>query len=459
MIFTYRSVIDAPAQEVFDWHCRPGAFERLSPGFEQTRVLEKQGGIVDNGKTILEVKTGPFWRRWVAQHVDFDKSTRSFRDIQLSGPFKKWEHTHTVIPTNSNACVLEDRIDFAWGPGPIGKLARALYIEKKLQKVFRYRHALLAADLRRHLATPRTNLKIAVTGATGLVGGALCSFLSTGGHTVVPVTRGNGPALSYTNDTIHWDPAAKSFHLQQLEGFDAVIHLAGENIASKRWSVRQKAAIRDSRVESTRLLAESIVKLQKPPKVFVCASAIGYYGNRAGEILTEESSAGFDFLAGVCKEWEEAAAPAAAAGVRTVNLRFGVILAAKGGALKKMLLPFRLGFGGRVGTGDQWMSWISLEDVVAAIHFAIFNNTLSGPVNATAPHPEQNYNFTKTLGRVLRRPAIAPLPESIVQLAFGELGDALLLGGARVVPQKLQNAGFQFEHSALEGALRFELGM
>lgn len=459
MNFTYRTVIDAPADEVFAWHLRPGALERLAPGFEKMRVVEKQGGIVDNGKTTIEVKIGPFWRRWVAQHADFNKNARSFRDFQVSGPFRKWDHTHTVIPTNSQACVLEDRIDFEFGPFPLaGQLARKLIFEGKLQKLFRYRHALTAADVARHREIGAAPAKIAVTGATGLVGSTLAAFLSTGGHTVLPMTRPGRPGVAFLKDTIDWDPASGTVNLQKLEGLDAVVHLAGENIASRRWSAKQKEIIRKSRVESTRLLAESICKLQKPPRVLVCASAIGFYGNHADEILTEESPAGFDFLAGVCKEWEAAAAPAAERGVRIVNLRFGVILSAKGGALTKMLPPFLFGFGGRVGTGDQWMSWVALQDVIAAIHFALFKDSMRGPVNTVSPLAERNDQFTKTLGRVIRRPTVAPLPETIVQLAFGELGETLLLGGQHVVPKALQNAGFRFEYPDLESALRFELG-
>ncbi|MBI3820816.1 MAG: TIGR01777 family protein [Planctomycetes bacterium] len=460
MIFTYRSVIDAPADAVFDWHCRPGALERLSPGSERIVPVARLGGVADNGVTTLRVKIGPFWKTWVAQHAEYNKYARSFKDKQTSGPFKRWEHTHCVIPANSDACVLEDRIEYNLGFGSaVDAAAKMLVIEPKLRRVFRYRHTIVASDVRRHLAAASPPMRIGVTGATGLVGEALCAFLSTGGHTVIPFARPGRPSPGFLNSTISWNPDADFVQLQQLEGFDAIVHLAGENIASKRWSAKQKEIIRRSRVEGTQMLCGAIAKLQKPPRVLVCASAVGYYGNRGSNELDESSHTGFDYLAKLCADWERASAPAAERGVRVVNLRFGVILSSKGGALAKMLPPFRLGAGGRIGSGDQWMSWISHYDAVAAIHHAIYNNTVRGPANTVAPHAATNSEFTKTLGRVLRRPAIAPLPAAAVQIVFGEIGDALLLGGQRVVPRVLLDSGFRFEHARLEDALRFELLM
>ncbi len=297
-------------------------------------------------------------------------------------------------------------------------------------------------------------MNVAVTGSSGLIGSALVASLSAGGHRVFRLVRGIVPGA----DCIRWDPAGGVRDAALLEGLDGMVHLAGENIAGGRWTQRRKAEIRRSRVEGTARLAETLAKLARPPKVLMVASAIGFYGDRSGEVLTEESPAGNDFLAHVCREWEAATAPAAKAGVRVVNLRFGVVLSADGGALRKMLLPFKLGAGGRIGSGRQYWSWIALEDVVGAIQHALATESLSGPVNAVAPTPVTNAEFTRTLGRVLRRPAIAPLPAFAARIVLGEMADALLLASARVVPKRLQDSGYQFRHPDLEGALRHLLG-
>ena len=238
-----------------------------------------------------------------------------------------------------------------------------------------------------------------------------------------------------------------------LEGIDAAVHLAGENIASSRWTPAQKAKIRESRVAGTRLLAETLSKLKTPPKTLVCASAIGFYGDRSDQRLNEDSPPGTGFLADTCREWEAAAKPAADRGIRVVHLRTGVVLASQGGALAKMLTPFRLGIAGIIGSGQQYMSWISLDDLVAVISFALLKETLRGPVNAVAPNPVTNHEFTKTLGRVLRRPTVFPMPAFAARLAFGEMADGLLLASTRVEPKRLMDAGFRFRFPALDAAL------
>ena len=285
-----------------------------------------------------------------------------------------------------------------------------------------------------------------VSGASGPIGKALLPTLQKRGRTIRLV---RGPVTG--DDQIRWDPA-KTASPEQLEGFSAVIHLAGETIAG-RWNSAKKARIRDSRLQGTRNLAEALGKTSSPPAVFVCASAIGYYGNRGDEILREESAPGDDFLAEVCREWEAAAQPTVHAGIRTVNTRFGVILSRDGGALPKMLPPFRMGVGGRIGDGRQWMSWVHISDVVGAIEHVLDNAGMSGPVNVVAPSPATNAEFTRTLAAVLHRPAIFPMPAFAVQLAFGEMGEALLLGSQRVEPGKLGADGYQFQFSQLAPAL------
>jgi len=256
---------------------------------------------------------------------------------------------------------------------------------------------------------------------------------------------------------VYWNPTAGEIDAPKLEGFDAVVHLAGEPITG-RWNATRKTAIRESRVKSTRLLCETLARLSKRPRVLVAASASGYYGDRGDEVLREESGAGSLFLSQVCQEWEAATKPAAERGIRVVNLRFGFILSRAGGGLAKMLPAFMMGAGGKIGSGKQYMSWIGIDDLLQIILFATTAETLSGPVNAVAPNPVTNLVFTETLGRVLGRPAIFPMPAFAVRLAFGEMGKELLLASARIEPARLLSAGYQFRFPELEGALRHLLG-
>ncbi len=292
-------------------------------------------------------------------------------------------------------------------------------------------------------------MHIAVSGSSGLVGSALVSSLTAGGHRVTRLVR-----RSPGGNDVLWDPAEGIRDLPKLAGVDGVVHLAGENIAAGRWTEARKAEIRRSRVEGTRRLCESLAKLGARPKVLVSASAIGFYGDRGVEILTEDSAPGSDFLAGVCREWEAATELASRAGIRVVHLRFGMILSPAGGALKKMLLPFKMGAGGRIGSGAQFMSWIAIDDAVGVIQHALSTESIRGPVNAVAPAPVTNAEFTRTLARVLSRPAIVPMPAFAARLAFGELADALLLSSQRVMPSRLKESGYRFRYPELEGALR-----
>jgi uncharacterized protein len=295
------------------------------------------------------------------------------------------------------------------------------------------------------------NMKILVSGSHGLVGKALIHSLTTDGHEVLKLVRN---ARAFGAPEIEWHPNQGKIDAQHLEGFDVVVHLAGESIASGRWTYSKKRAIRESRVNGTALLSEALTRLSRPPSVFLSASAIGYYGNRGDELLTEQSAPGEDFLSSVCIGWENATKPAIEKGIRTIHARFGVILDTNGGALAQMLTPFRMGVGGRIGSGKQWMSWIALEDVVNGLKFLIADKSVQGPVNFVAPNPVTNAEFTKTLGRVLSRPTIFPVPAFGARLAFGELADALLLSSQKVEPGVLEDKGFLFSWPTLEPALR-----
>ena len=294
-------------------------------------------------------------------------------------------------------------------------------------------------------------MKILVSGSHGLVGKALMKSLTDDGHEVMRLVR-HEPIFGAPE--IWWDPSQGRIDAEHLEGLEVVVHLAGESIASGRWTDEKKRTILESRVKGTSLLSESLARLSRPPSVFLCASAIGYYGDRDDELLTEQSTPGNDFLAKVCIEWEGATTAAVEKGIRTVQTRFGIILDDEGGALAKMLTPFRLGIGGRVGSGKQWMSWVALEDVVNALKFLMGETSTRGPVNFVSPNPVTNAEFTKTLGRVLSRPTFFPVPEFGARLAFGEMADALLLSSQRVEPAVLKSKGFEFRWTTLEAALR-----
>lgn len=297
-------------------------------------------------------------------------------------------------------------------------------------------------------------MHILVSGASGLIGAALTPCLEAAGHRVTRLVRGRArPGWGEAA----WDPEAGRMPLPALEGVDAVVHLAGESIVG-RWTADKKRRIYDSRVRGTRIICEALRQAVRPPKSFVCASAIGYYGNRGERLLLEESRAGEDFLARVCVDWEAAATPAAQRGIRVVSLRLGMVLSASGGALGQMLPPFRLGLGGVLGGGAQYMSWITLDDVVGAIAHVLTTESLHGAVNLVAPEPVSNRNFTKTLGRVLRRPTRFAVPAFAARLLFGEMADALLLASTRVQPGKLNASDYTFRYPDLEAALRHVLG-
>jgi uncharacterized protein len=303
-------------------------------------------------------------------------------------------------------------------------------------------------------------MRILVSGSTGFLGTALIETLQGQRHRIVALVR---PATARknaagTNDQVReqsvaWDPVAGQFDAAGAEGADALVHLAGASIAGGRWSASRKELLRTSRIDATRHLIGSLTKLQRPPSVIVAASAIGYYGDRGEETLTEASAPGNDFLAGLCREWEAETARAKLFGVRVVSLRFGIILAAHGGALPRMALPFKLGAGGRLGDGRQWMSWLTLRETIGIIQFALATAGLSGPVNAVAPNPVRNTEFTSALAKTLHRPGLFPAPAFALRLALGEMADALLLGSQKVMPAKLANSDYPFLQPDLPSAL------
>ena len=297
-------------------------------------------------------------------------------------------------------------------------------------------------------------MRVLITGSNGLIGQALWASLAAEGHKLVSLTRSKTPTK---DQKIPWNPDAGVLNQDELEGFDAVVHLAGESIVG-RWTPEKKSRIMSSRVNGTGLLCETLARVRNRPKVLVSASAVGFYGDAGDQVLDEESPPGSLFLSQVAKAWEDSTERAKQSGIRVVNLRIGFVLSKAGGGLSAMLLPFKLGLGGRVGSGLQYMSWIALDDVVRAVEHAILTDSLSGPVNAVAPHPVTNREFTQTLGRVLRRPTIFPLPALVARMVMGEMAGELLLASNRVSPSRLLASGFKFQFPGLESALRDVLG-
>ena len=461
--FVKRSPMPATTRQLFDWHTRPAAFDRLAPPWEHVKLLEFEG-IRDGQRAVIEMKA-PFKRRWVAVHRDYVDGLQ-FRDEQETGPFARWEHAHRCEPDTQRkgGSVMVDDVTYVMPLGPLGMLADRIFGRNKIEQMFAHRHRVLRNDLLDHADAGHLNadgngaakpkLTIAITGASGLIGSRLRGFFESGGHTVRAVRRTGGGG-------------SVGFNANAISGADAVIHLAGETI-SQKWTDDAKAEILRSRVEGTRRVCEIIASLPaaKRPKVLLSASAVGYYGSRGDEILDEAEPAGTggragkrpSFLAEVCEAWEGAATEAVAAGVRVVHPRIGVVLTPQGGALKKMLPAFKAGVAGKLGDGRQWWPWVHIDDLCGIFYRCIWDDSVEGPVNVVAPEPVTNAVFTKTLGGVLRRPTLLPLPGFMVKLIFGQMGRELLLASQRVVPGEMLSAGHRYRHPDLEGALRALLG-
>ena len=450
LVVERRTPLPATPQEVFAWHARPGAFERLIPPWQSVEILERGGGIAEGTRVRLRIRAGPVRSTWTVEHRDVDPGA-GFSDFQVDGPFDRWFHRHGFEAAPGGGSVLHDRIACEL---PLGiRLGRSC-LARELQRLLAYRHAVTAQDLAMHArGSGSPKLRIAITGASGLIGGMLAPALTTGGHKVVRlVRRAPGPG------EIRWDPDGAGVDPEALRGVDAVVHLAGENIAGARWTETRKRLLLESRTTGTRLLAEAVARAPEGPRTLVSASAIGYYGNRGEEILTESSPPGRGFLPEVAAAWEDATQPARDAGARVAQIRIGLVLTPAGGLLQPVLLPFRLGLGGRLGDGNQWMSWISADDLIGVFHHALTDDAVRGPVNAVAPTPVRNAEFTTALGRALHRPTLMTVPKAALRLAVGEMADEAILASARVVPEVLQRSGYPFRHSDLDTALAHLLG-
>ncbi len=444
----YESVVDHPLDEVFAWHTRAGAMRRLVPPWQPMKVVAETDSLAD-GRAVLGLPGG---LRWVAQHdpAGYDPPRRFVDELSSDGVrswppriIGMWRHTHDFSAAGPGATLVHDRVE---APVPAAGL----------RSTFVYRHRQLADDLAAHRDAAELGagqMTVAVTGSSGLVGTALTAVLSTGGHRVIRLVRG----MPRGEDERHWDPLRPAHDL--LDGADAVVHLAGESIAG-RFTDAHRAAIRDSRIEPTRKLAECAARGAGGPRTFVCASAIGFYGyDRGDEVLTEDSTRGDGFLADVVADWEAATAPAAEGGLRVVTVRTGIVQAAEGGTLKLMRPLFAAGLGGRLGSGRQWLSWIGLDDLLDVYYRALYDGRLTGPVNAVAPNPVRNLEYTKALAGVMHRPAILPVPSFGPRLLLGDQGARELAeANQRVLPVKLSAANHRFRAPIVEDALAHQLG-
>jgi len=452
--FVAESPIPWPREALAAFHLRPGALDRLLPPWQPVRV-EIPGPVAEGARVTLRMGHRPLGFRFVAEHRDV-RPPEGFSDVQVRGPFARFEHRHRFLPEDgADGSRLRDEIFWTLpGGAAVDRLARRP-VERELGRMLAFRHRRTRSDLSRQLDGPQSEARtVAITGATGLIGTALAAYLGTAGHEVRRVTR---RPRSGTSD-VGWDPAAGRIDAAGLAGVDAVIHLAGESLFGGRWTAARKRAIRESRVQGTRLLVDALARLPAPPGVLLSCSAVGFYGNRGDAPLPETAGPGEGFLAELCRQWEAEATRLAEAGTRVVHLRMGVVLSARGGALGQVLPLFRLGLGGPLGDGRAWLPWISLDDAVYAVDTLLRRQDVSGPVNLVAPEPVRQRDYARTLARVLRRPALLPAPAPALRLAFGELADEALLCSARVRPEVLLRAGYRFEHPDLEDALRFELG-
>jgi uncharacterized protein (TIGR01777 family) len=454
--FERRVVLPVSAARAFAWHESPGALERLTPPWEDVEVVERVGEALRPGSRVrLRTRLGPWSMDWVAEHREYVPG-RLFSDVALRGPFARWEHRHEFIDQADGTCVLRDQVEYVLPGGAAGRCLAGRMVRRRLEALFAWRQEVTRGDLQ-HGADHEGGgtLRVLVSGASGLVGRALLPFLRTQGHEVVRLVRRRARAA----DEIEWDPESGKVDLRGAEGVDAVVHLAGAGIAEGRWTERRREILRASRVPATRRLAEALAGLSRPPRVVVGGSAIGFYGETGEAWVDEASAGGRGFLAELARDWEEAWEPLRGAGVRQVWLRTGVVLSPAGGALAKVLPAFRMGLGGPVGSGRQWWSWISIEDLIGVIGHALASPGLSGPLNAVAPGVVRNEEFARVLGRVLGRPALVPAPAWALRAALGRgLANEALLASQRVRPGVLEASGYRFRHERLEEALRRLLG-
>jgi uncharacterized protein (TIGR01777 family) len=450
-VFEKESTLACSAEELFDWHAREGAFERLIPPWKTVQVVSGNSGIETGAEIVTRLKQFGVYQKWIAR-IEASESGRGFRDAQVEGPFASWIHQHSFKEQGSDACRLIDSIKYELPAGRVGRFFGGDYVKTELERVFRYRHAITKSDLSilsRYRDQPR--LRVLISGGYGFIGSRLAAFLRAQGNEVRVLSR------NPRNGDVAWNPVLGEIDSKALEGFDVVMHLAGKNLADGRWNEQAKRELWKSRVDAGHLLVGTLKNLRNPPRVFACASGVGFYGDRGESAADETFGRGQGFLAELCEAWEGVARAAEAFAERTLVLRTGVVVDGGDGALSKMRLPFSLGLGGRIGSGRQWMPWIALEDWLAATH-QLIRDEGSGAYNLVAPVPCRNTDFTKALGAALRRPTVLPVPAGLLSLALGEFGREALLSSCRAHPKRLLDEGYEFKYPEIGGALLFSMG-
>lgn len=452
-VYIKTSKINAPVETVFSWHAGKGAISRLTPPWAPLKMISRKGDGIQKGvKVTFRLNLFKIPMAWEAEHIDYQEN-KVFKDRQTKGPFSKWEHTHSFTGDGKENSIMEDKVEFKL---PFGLLSRPFYgfAKKEFKRMFDYRHRVLKYDLEHHVDKTKKK-KILISGASGTIGSALVPFLRTCGHEVIRLVRKKENLL---DDEIFWDPYNGVLDLEKAGPFDAVINLNGIDISRGRWTKSQKKKIIDSRIIPTRLLVKKMADLDSKPDVFISSSAIGFYGEGKNKILSETADMGDSFISKVCKQWEDASMDAQKVGIRTIQLRIGVVLTPAGGALKRMELPFKTGCGVKLSHGRQYMSWISMDDAVSGILHILNDHKIQGPVNLTAPNPVTNKKFSKILASVFSKKVFFVIPKFVVLALWGKLGKETLLTSARVRPGKLLDSGFSFQHETLLSALKDMLG-
>lgn len=451
--FSFTSDFSCSVDDLYNWHANPGALERLLPPWERTQVIEKHGGLDPGGEITLKMHFGKIPFTFVAHHIKNEPGVM-FQDVQHKGPFALWSHCHYFSKTDRGAR-LDDKVEYRLPLHRILPKRVQSFVQKELERTFTHRQKVLTCDLNRHQKYSQKPLKILISGASGVIGSHLTPFLTTGGHQVWTLVRRQPDA---EKNEIYWNPATGEIDSDSFPDLDGIIHLAGEYIGLGRWSEQRKQRVVESRTKGTGLLVETMLKLRHRPKVFLSGSAIGYYGDTGQTVIGESASPGTGFLSHVCKLWEDAAKPAQEAGIRTVLMRMGVGLSCKGGALEKLIAaPF--GYVRRFGDGKQAFSWISMDDLIAAILHCLVTESLSGPVNIVSPNPVTNEDMIATVAELTGRAFLPGVPAGMLKLLYGDMAKEILLAGCRASCQKLQDSGFTFSYPVLKDSMASQLGI
>lgn len=451
-LFTCKTEIHSDIHTAFHWHEQEGALMRLTPPWEKIELMDKDEGIEVGARCNINVGTGFFSIPWQAEHIEYYKD-KHFKDRQNSGPFSLWEHSHD-FEESDGITTITDSVEYRLPLHALTEPFAGWFVRNKLNKMFAYRQNVSKNDieiLNEYMPEPKT---IVVSGASGVVGTELIPYLQTQGHKIIRLIR-NEKELCIGD--VCWNPNADIIE-DKFEGADVVIHLAGEPIGNENWSNEKKLSIVDSRTRSTSLLAKTIANMDKPPKLLICASAIGFYGDRGDEELNEDSETGKDFISHVCFHWERATKAAEDRGIRVVHLRIGVALTPAGGALERMVTPFNIGLGMILGSGQQYLSWVAIDDVLYAMTHIMETESLSGPVNLTSPNQVRMKEFSNKLAEIMRRPRFFRVPEWLIKTVYGQMGKEVILSGAKVNPKKLLESGFRFRYPLLDDALMHLLG-